>query len=226
MHGGRSSTIGPAHPGFKHGRRSRYLPAELDRLYREALSTPDLVEMTDHIALLDARVNAILGAGKDGDPVPKWSEVREAFDVFATGILSNGKEDEVIAALESIYRLLDAGAKWDRMWDEVMRTQEQLRRMADTEIKRKKELNQMVPVERVVILMAAVGQAVKRNVKDPDQVAAVYRDLAQLHSNSRTDSPDGSRGKLAGPEIIDIAPHQPRTRARTRTEGAADAAQG
>lgn len=198
MHGGQP-VIGAANPSFTTGRHSRYLPAQLDRLYQEALSNPDLLEMADHMALLESRINEILATVGEGEPVPKWSEVREAFDSFATGVLGDGDQDAVVAALESINRLLDNGVKWDRAWVEIMSTMEQLRKLADTEIKRKKELHQMVPVERVVVLMAAVGMAVKRNVSDPAEVAAVYQELAMLQGSDVT--LEGERPRMA-PDVV------------------------
>jgi hypothetical protein len=53
--------------------------------------------------------------------------------------------------------------------------------------------------------MAAVGNAVKRNVTNPEEVQAVYRELATLHSGT-----DHRRERL-GPGIIDV---EPRTKKR------------
>ena len=188
---------------FSTGRHSKYLPAELDRLYQEALTNPDLVEMSDHIALLEARMNQVLALAKEGEPAPRWQDLADAFATVETHLLS-GDLGKFVPALEAFHKVLDAGMKWDTTWSQVIGIMEQLRKMADTEIKRKKELNQMVPVERVVILMAALGTAVKRHVKDPEQIAAVYRELAVLHGADHT--PDGKQVKLVGPEVVDIGP--------------------
>ena len=79
-----------------------------------------------------------------------------------------------------------------------------------TEVKRKKELHQMIPVERVVVLMAAVATAVKRNVKDPEEIAAVYRELAVLQGSNYT--PEGGHVRkgadlTALPVVIDVGDH-------------------
>ena len=210
MHGGHAQhAIGAANPGFKTGRHSRYLPAQLDRLYREALSNPDLLEMADHIALLEAHIQEVLAAASAGDPVPRWADVSEVFAEVETIFLS-GDLAETVLQCERMHRVLDAGQKWDSTWDQIVGTMEQLRKMTDTEIKRKKELNQMVPVERVIILMAAVGQAVKRNVSNPDEIAAVYRELAMLHGTDRVPGKGSESETRVGPEIIDVAPRKSR----------------
>lgn len=207
MHGGRAThAIGTNNSQFKHGRHSKYLPSQLDALYREALANPDLLELADHIALLEARIQSILAASAAGDPVPRWSDIRGVFDTLATAVLA-GDAAETNAGLAAIFAALDAGAKWDSTWEQVQDTLEQLRKLTDTEVKRKKELNQMVPIERVVILMAAVGNAVKRHVSNPAEIQAVYRELAMLHG---TDKVADKKVQRVGPEIIDVTPKRTR----------------
>lgn len=206
MHGGQPSSIGPANASFKSGRHSRYLPAKLDELYREALSNPELLEMSDHIALLEAHLQDVLYTSSQGDPVPSWSEVTETFADVTTAVLE-GNQERSNAAIEKMHNLLEAGEKWDRTWAQISGKDgilEQLRKLTDTEVKRKKELNQMVPIERVVILMAAVGEAVKRNVSNPDEIQAVYRELAMLQGSDS--APGRASIKKVGPEVIDITP--------------------
>lgn len=201
MHGGYSTVIGAANSGFSTGRHSRFLPAQLAELYEDALSNPELLDMADHIALLEARIQEILNKATDGEPVPRWKEVAEVFADVETAMLS-GDKDRFIPAMERMHLMLDAGEKWDRTWDQVQGTMEQLRKMTDTEVKRKKELHQMVPVERVIILMAAVATAVKRHVTDPEQIQGVLMELATLHGSDR--APGGEL--KVGPEFIHVSP--------------------
>lgn len=199
MHGGHGhSLMGTEDPNFRHGRYSKYLPSQLDKLYQEARSNPDLLEMADHIALLEARIQQVLLDNSQGEPVPNWGEVRTAFAALETSLLS-GEIDKVVPGLEKVHALLDAGVRWDTTWNQVMGTMEQLRKLTDTDVKRKKELNQMVPIERVVILMAAVGEAVKRHVSNPAEIEAVYRDLATLHG---TDTVPGNPQTERVPPVV------------------------
>lgn len=199
MHGGKSLN-GTDNPNYKTGRYSRYLPSRMAELYEEALANPDLIEMGDHIALLEARIQDILSELDEGEPVPRWKNVAEVWADVETAILSDDHNTRV-AGMERMHRLLDSGMQWDRTWGEVAGTMEQLRKMTDTEVKRKKELNQMVPIERVTILMGAVSDAVKRNVTDPEQIAAVYREIAMLYGGQRKTHGGDT---LVGPEVINV----------------------
>lgn len=216
MHGGASSTIGPRNSSFKHGRHSRYLPSKLDELYRGALANPDLIEMRDHIALLEARIQTILKDSED-EPMPSWKDVETAFVQIATAVTS-GKPDEIKAGVEYMNTIIEHGMKWDRTWAEVNGTLEQLRKLVDTEVKRKKELSQMVPIERVTLLVGAVSDAVKRHVLDPDMLGRIQREIAMLYGGNT----DGHGIPRVGPEVLDVTPggrSEPAIRRRKLAKG-------
>lgn len=203
MHGG-GAGIGAENPAFKSGRYSRYLPSDMLELYSSALSNPDILEMADHIALLEARIQKILADNQGGDPVPRWSEILDLFNSIEA-MVDTGDRGLIAGAFDSARKALHAGMRWDSTWNQVADTMEQLRKMTDTEIKRKRELNQMVPIERIVILMAAVAAAVKRNVTNPDEIAKVHNELAVLLGTNKT-AKDPQRQRV-GPEVIDVSPH-------------------
>jgi len=201
MHGGKS-LVGAANPSFKHGRFSAYLPANIQQLYDEALSNPDLLEMSDHIALLEARISEILGILAEEEVVPRWSTLTELFAELEPHLLS-GDAERRDSAIGRIHELMDAGKKFDRSWDNVQDSMEQLRKMADTEIKRRKELNLMVPIERVMVLMSAVATAVKRHAKDPAVIQAVYSEIEAMRTG---DTSADSRGVQRVSETVSNLP--------------------
>lgn len=201
MHGGAAGhAIGTNNAAFVSGRYSKYLPADLDRLYVEAKSNPDLLEMADHIALLEARMQSVLAESTAEGTAPKWSDIAEVFAEIETALLMTDTA-KVISGMEAMHAILDSGIRWDKTWVQVTDLMEQLRKMTETEIKRKKELNQMIPVERVVILMALVGTAVKRHVKDPDEVEAVRNEISMLIGSNEIPATGASR---VGSDVIDV----------------------
>jgi hypothetical protein len=57
-------------PRFKHGERSRYLKhltGSLAAGYRAALADPRLLELTEDVALVTARIGELLAKGKDDE---------------------------------------------------------------------------------------------------------------------------------------------------------------
>lgn len=185
MHGGTSTALqsGTRNHSFKHGRHSAVLRegSPIAELYEQARANPDLINMSDHFALLDARVNEVLGKARD-NPVPEWQEfvlaVGELEDAF---VKSDLKRMEV--AVKTLHNIVEAGQKWDTSWNQVIGLMDNMRKIADTETKRKKDLGMMIPVERVMALMAAVGHSVKARVSNVEEVQAVFRDLVRLHGD-------------------------------------------
>jgi hypothetical protein len=206
MHGGKAQ-YGLAAANFQSGRHSKYLPSQMADLYQEALNNPDILEMVDHIALLEARIHKVLDDNITGDPVPDWGEVKDMFmSIYA--LILTGDLDLARAQCEMVNSSLEIGCKWDRTWREVVGYMEQLRKMTDTEVKRKRDLNQMIPVERVMILVTAVADSVKRNVSDPDERFKIHKELAELIGSNGGVGAGASKIKRVGPAIPEIPPQR------------------
>lgn len=185
MHGGNSTArqSGLANPNFSSGRHSAVLKegSPIAELYEKARVNPDLLAMTDHLALLEARMQEVLGKAMDS-PVPEWGEF-----VLAVGELEEahvkGDTKGLQVAVTTLHRIVEGGQKWDTSWRQVVDLMDNIRKLADTEVKRKKDLGMMIPIERVMALMAAVGHSVKARVTNVEEVQAVFRDLARLHGS-------------------------------------------
>src|SRR5204863_58364 len=81
FHGG-ASLSGPAHPNWKGGRYSKYVPKDLLERYHQAARDPNLVAMHDEIALVDVRVSQLLEAVGETGNTKLWREARTRFDAF------------------------------------------------------------------------------------------------------------------------------------------------
>lgn len=206
MHGGKGEhAIGTRNASFKHGRSSKYLPAQLGDLYAEAISNPDLLEMSSHIALLEARMHELLGESTSDNPVPRWVDLQSAGTMLGQAMklpMGTEREQRVAEANDALQNVLKAGKAWDSTWSQVVELMDSIRKLTDTEVKRKKELNQLIPVERVIVLMMAVGDTVKRCVSNPTEIQKVQQEFAKLIGSGVTDH--GTPRVSA--DIIDIAP--------------------
>src|SRR5262245_50879761 len=79
LHGGKS-LAGVAHPNFKTGRYSKYLPSQLTARYKLAEKDPQLLELIDEIALVNARLSSVLEGIKNGGDESAWAEVYKLID--------------------------------------------------------------------------------------------------------------------------------------------------
>src|SRR5262245_19691930 len=74
-HGGKS-LVGPAAPGFRHGRYSKLLPVQLAARFDEAKADPELLGLRDEIALVDARIADVLERMERGESSKTWSNLQ------------------------------------------------------------------------------------------------------------------------------------------------------
>lgn len=77
LHGGKSLK-GAAHPNFKHGRYSKFMPHHLVGRYKESVNDPELLSLQQDIALLDARITEMLESmeQEDADKNKIWAEIQ------------------------------------------------------------------------------------------------------------------------------------------------------
>lgn len=71
-------------------------------------------------------------------------------------------------------------ASVDGIWPQLDALIENRRKLVDTESKRLKDLHAMVSADRVMALVAYVSDAVKRHVKDPVALTAIFHDLRKV----------------------------------------------
>ena len=78
MHGGRGAR-GLASPEWKHGRYSKALPANLSAAYERARTDGDLIALRDELALVDARLTALLTELTAGGHATAWETLGSAW---------------------------------------------------------------------------------------------------------------------------------------------------
>lgn len=65
-------------------------------------------------------------------------------------------------------------------WPEIVSLIEQRRKLVETERKRLVEMQQMITAEQAAVLIAALTDAVRRHVDDPDALAAIASEFDRL----------------------------------------------
>ena len=175
LHGGKSPA-GVRSATFKTGRYSRSLPARLAERYAEAQADEKLTEMRDEIALIDARLAELLGRIDTGESGTLWIRVVKAFhdyDEHRGGIHDRDKYTALSAAIED-------GLADHANWLEIREAIEQRRRLAESEHKRLKDLQQMMTTEQAMTLLGGVVATIRDHVKDADLLRAIHTDLSGL----------------------------------------------
>lgn len=87
-----------------------------------------------------------------------------------------------------------------QVWPEIMAGFEQRRKLVGSEIRRLKEMQQMVTAEQAAVLIAALTDAVRKCVHDPGTLAAIASEFSRL--TMQTPAQSGNHEQRRQPEPI------------------------
>lgn len=175
MHGGKSLK-GIASPTLKTGRHSKYLPIGLMDTYHEHLSDGDRLILDSEIALLDVRMAEVLESLGDYEGSSAWLQL---YTLKAKYRDAKNEADQ-LALLREIFDVIDMGASHVSKWNEIGGLIEQRRKVVESERKRLVEAEQVIDVNRAMVLVTALLAAVKTHVKDPTARVAIQAEFNQL----------------------------------------------
>ena len=185
LHGG-ASLAGPAHPNFRHGRHSRFMPNNLADQYNASVNDPQLVQMRDELALIDLRVDELYSSiGQTGN-AKALRGIRGKLSEFKTAGSRGGKGAVGAArlALQQLEDLIDAACTTAATWEELRDTIDLRRRLSESETRRLKDMHQTITAERALALMALLVQRVKEHVTDPQALTAISAEYRRLVGGS------------------------------------------
>jgi hypothetical protein len=178
-HGGKS-LVGVDSPTFKHGRYSKHLPDQLATRYQEALNDANLICLDDEIALVDSRIGRQLDLlEKTGVNEAMFIRLKLLYSRFQTHT-NSGQHRYAIRAINELGALLDQGADATIAWGEINELIEQRRRLVETERKRLLDEDQMITIDRLMVLVGALVDIIRRNVASREERAAVSNEIRLL----------------------------------------------
>ena len=176
-HGGKTPR-GAASPHAKHLRYSQ-VPQRLLEGYEVALGDERLLELRDESALLQARVNDLLGRVDSGESGWLWAELGKTWEKYVKALRA-GEADEVLEYQQYLDQLIRSGVDDYRVWEEVVKVVDQKRRISESERKRLHEMEVMIAARQIGDLILAVGEMFRANVlkhvRDVDERRAVLTD--------------------------------------------------
>lgn len=179
FHGG-MSPVGAAHPRFKHGRYSKYLPARLAPAYIQASQDSELLSLRDDIALVESRIGELLQL------LHSDSESRNLFEELSSLVVSLSESvqaEEWSQVGEGVARLgevVQAGGRAFSLWDDIFKSLEVKRKLSDSERERLMDMNALITSEQAFLLVGALLESVTRNVQDNATRFAIEREFTRL----------------------------------------------
>lgn len=176
-HGG-LTPIGPASPQWRGRGYSRILPTGLRETYEAARSDPELLALDRELALVEARLDQ-LASRLEGDPVAQAREVQ----ALGEALKAAWDRTDMATYREKLDRLVEAAGKvvaTERTWTDILTWQEQRRKLADTERRRREALAATVTTERLLALVVTFVEILRRHIADPRTFRRVAAEVQTL----------------------------------------------
>lgn len=146
-----------------------------------ASADPDLISHRDDVALLDVRISQLLETIGETGNLRLWKDARAKLDALkAVGAKKRVDPAEAKGALQQLDDLIDTGLSAAATWDELRETLDLRRKMAESETKRLKDLQQMITVQQALAVIALVVTEVKKHVTDRAALAAITAQVVRV----------------------------------------------
>lgn len=164
MHGGKTPG-GIASPHWKHGRYSKYMPAGVLDKYEGALADRELLALTDEIALARARLFQLLERVQTYDASDHWKNIAAYVEVLVVG-LRKSDPDKINDSMRGIQAIV-SGARGDyATWGEIADVAERIRRLSDSESRRRKDMQLMIQADDATNFVVAVATLAREYVPE------------------------------------------------------------
>ena len=178
VHGGATPAPGPLHPNFRHGRYSKVVPREVASLYHAGLTDPNLLEMTDELALLNARTGQLLQRTGSGESETRWRDAQEMMRAVLS-FDAQGDAENLSEAIAELGKIVFGKNDYEG-WREVIGVIDMRRKIASVERARLQAAKQTVTVAQLLGFAGAVAGIINSRVADPVLRSQIAEDMRRL----------------------------------------------
>jgi hypothetical protein len=178
IHGGKIPR-GHALPQTTHGRYSKHLPTRMLANYVQSRDDPEMLALSNEIALIDSRTLDLLNRVDSGESGAIWRDLQATYKELRE---ANQAGDVATARqlLLDLGSLITKGHADYAAWVDVRLLIEQRRKLVESERKRLVDMQQMITAEQAMLLISRLHDTVMRHVDDPGARAAIADDLGRL----------------------------------------------
>lgn len=167
---------GVAHPKWKGGAYSKYMPKGVATRYKAAMVDPDLLSARDEIALVQLRIQDLMGKLKDGGTAELWDSLKLEF-VSVEAAIRAGDPAALDKGLKRLGEIIEDGSATEEVWGEMYEAIEAKTRVSEREWRRLRDLRQFMTVQQSMDLVSYLVECVTRHVPDRDVLGLITRDM-------------------------------------------------
>jgi|TARA_R110000824_G_scaffold120382_1_gene275594 hypothetical protein len=170
---------GVAHPKWKGGAYSKYMPKGVATRFKDAMTDPDLLSARDEIALVQLRIQDLMGKLKDGGTADLWESLREEF-VSVEAAIRTGDASALDKGLRALGEIIEEGSAAEEVWGEMYEAIEAKTKVSEREWRRLRDLRQFMTVQQSMDLVSYLVECVTTHVTDRDVLGLITRDMDKV----------------------------------------------
>lgn len=178
MHGGKTPK-GAASPHFKTGKYSKALPQRMIAAYEAAASDPELLDLKQSVALIDARLLDLLSRVDSGESGVLWAETIKAFRALRKAY-RGGDHIEVMKAFASMDTVIDSVMQDYAAWGEIKHLLDDRRKHVETQANVELKGERAVSANELMTFMGAVLNLIQSTVSSKDERIKIANGIEHL----------------------------------------------
>lgn len=182
MHGGKTPQ-GIGLPQTKSGIHSKNIPARYLTAYEEHLADPGFKELRPAVAVMQSMIEESKKRLDSGESGWLWKQLRNQWREVEIARRTNDL-DALPGLLNDVGRLIRDGAKEWIAEEELITRLGKLQRLIESERKREIEEHKMMAIDKVLSLMGAMADIVRRNVPDEGILRAIDAEFTSILEDS------------------------------------------
>jgi len=155
--------------------------------YEAAVGDPELLDMGQDIAMLDARLADLLARVDKGEAGALWQTVNQDFRALRNAI-TLGDANALKVALDDLGRVIAAGSQDYAAWSEIRGLLDQRRRTVESQQKLLVAKNQIITADQAMLLAQALMSAVRLAVTDAAVLQRVQLEFDRLMTMPERDN--------------------------------------
>jgi hypothetical protein len=179
-HGGKA-LVGVSHPGYKGKGLSKHLPTRMLEHFQLAIDDPDILAMDEGIALLKSRRNDLITRAEESASGEMWKDMRKKFQEFTKARKTQNAE-KMADTLYDLEVLIARGHTDYLVWQEILDIEERVRRLASTEMQRRKLAETIITEDQFKTLLGYIVNSIQTRVKDKNLKMDLLADIAKLNA--------------------------------------------
>lgn len=174
--------VGVNAPAFKHGRFSKYMPAQVAERFQEALHDPDLADYMRDVALIDSFiVDKLQQLEKGPAPLETIRKCREIFNAINTVLTTpNSNIDRIPTLVQEGIAITNPALRRALVVEEIESKIERRRRLLDSKNNAEYKTANIVTVAELLVFMNRVIDLVQTTVNDEKERYALLADIQRL----------------------------------------------